>query len=234
METFTPSLDWGNELLTSALWVAKAWAIAAVGTVVVLCPARPVHDMGPAVLAHHRRLLQGPRKHPGVGTPGRAAAVGDDRRAPRRAVQLSVQRPVLGAPGRVRRRRGRERRCESTAFGSRLGSSFALIIADIVRTLLDTYLMQRFIIRWRVWLTHRLTGDWLDGDAYYRGTVRRRSDRQSGPAHPAGHRHLHHRHRPGNQHADRRNGPNAAIRHGFRHRVDGRVHSDLCGVLQAR
>ena len=29
--------------------------------------------------------------------------------------------------------------------------------------------MQRFIIRWRVWLTHRLTGDWLDGDAYYRG-----------------------------------------------------------------
>ena len=29
--------------------------------------------------------------------------------------------------------------------------------------------MQRFIIRWRVWLTHRVTGDWLDGDAYYRG-----------------------------------------------------------------
>jgi len=44
-----------------------------------------------------------------------------------------------------------------------------LIIVDIVRTVLDTYLMQRFIIRWRVWLTHRLTGDWLDGDAYYRG-----------------------------------------------------------------
>ena len=35
--------------------------------------------------------------------------------------------------------------------------------------MLDIYLMQRFIIRWRVWLTHRLTGDWLDGDAYYRG-----------------------------------------------------------------
>jgi putative ATP-binding cassette transporter len=39
----------------------------------------------------------------------------------------------------------------------------------IIRSLLDVYLMQRFIIRWRVWLTHRLTGDWLDGDAYYRG-----------------------------------------------------------------
>ena len=44
-----------------------------------------------------------------------------------------------------------------------------LITADIVRTVLDTYLMQRFIIRWRVWLTHRLTGDWLADDAYYRG-----------------------------------------------------------------
>jgi vitamin B12/bleomycin/antimicrobial peptide transport system ATP-binding/permease protein len=44
-----------------------------------------------------------------------------------------------------------------------------LAVTDIVRNLLDVYLMQRFIIRWRVWLTHRLTGDWLDGDAYYRG-----------------------------------------------------------------
>ena len=38
-----------------------------------------------------------------------------------------------------------------------------------MRSVLDVYLMQRFIIRWRVWLTHRLTGDWLAGDAYYRG-----------------------------------------------------------------
>jgi putative ATP-binding cassette transporter len=44
-----------------------------------------------------------------------------------------------------------------------------LAVSDIVRNLLDVYLMQRFIIRWRVWLTHRLTRDWLDGDAYYRG-----------------------------------------------------------------
>jgi hypothetical protein len=30
METFTPTLDWGNELVTSLLWVAKAWVIGAV------------------------------------------------------------------------------------------------------------------------------------------------------------------------------------------------------------
>ena len=33
---FTPTLDWGNELLTSLVWIAKAWAIAAMGTMVVL------------------------------------------------------------------------------------------------------------------------------------------------------------------------------------------------------
>jgi putative ATP-binding cassette transporter len=44
-----------------------------------------------------------------------------------------------------------------------------LAVTDIVRNLLDVYLMQRFIIRWRVWLTRRLTRDWLDRDAYYRG-----------------------------------------------------------------
>jgi putative ATP-binding cassette transporter len=44
-----------------------------------------------------------------------------------------------------------------------------LATTHIVRTLVDLYLMQRFIIAWRVWLTHRLTGDWLDGRAYYRG-----------------------------------------------------------------
>ncbi|MDT5264644.1 MAG: vitamin B12/bleomycin/antimicrobial peptide transport system ATP-binding/permease protein [Mycobacterium sp.] len=65
---------------------------------------------------------------------------------------------------------------EGAAKDSAIGSFWwsililvALIAVDIVRTVLDLYLMQRFIIRWRVWLTHRLTGDWLDGDAYYRG-----------------------------------------------------------------
>ncbi len=32
----------------------------------------------------------------------------------------------------------------------------------------DIYLTQRFIIAWRMWLTARLTDDWLDGKAYYR------------------------------------------------------------------
>ncbi len=36
MDTFSWSLDWGNELLTSLIWIARAWAIAAVATLVIL------------------------------------------------------------------------------------------------------------------------------------------------------------------------------------------------------
>ena len=33
---FTPSLDWGTALVSSLLWIAKAWAVAAVATLVAL------------------------------------------------------------------------------------------------------------------------------------------------------------------------------------------------------
>lgn len=47
---------------------------------------------------------------------------------------------------------------------------FALLATvHVIRTMLDIYLMQRFIIRWRVWLTGKLTNDWLDHRSYYRG-----------------------------------------------------------------
>ena len=44
-----------------------------------------------------------------------------------------------------------------------------MAVLHIARFMLDIYLMQHFIVAWRVWLTDRLTGDWLEGRAYYRG-----------------------------------------------------------------
>ena len=38
----------------------------------------------------------------------------------------------------------------------------------VVRLLLDLYLMQRFIMRWRIWLSHRFVDDWLGDFAYFR------------------------------------------------------------------
>src|SRR6476661_8467414 len=46
---------------------------------------------------------------------------------------------------------------------------FAILATiHVARVMLDLFLMQRFMLRWRAWLTHRLTDDWLDGKAYYR------------------------------------------------------------------
>ncbi len=54
-------------------------------------------------------------------------------------------------------------------FWMAIATFCVLASVNIVRFVLDVYLTQRFIIRWRVWLTHRLTGDWLQGAAFYRG-----------------------------------------------------------------
>ena len=43
-----------------------------------------------------------------------------------------------------------------------------LAVLLVTRMVVDLYITQRFMLRWRAWLTDRLTGDWLDGRAYYR------------------------------------------------------------------
>ena len=45
---------------------------------------------------------------------------------------------------------------------------FIIAVAQVARILIDLFMMQRFMLAWRIWLTDRLTGDWLDGRAYYR------------------------------------------------------------------
>ncbi|PRC53076.1 multidrug ABC transporter ATP-binding protein, partial [Mycobacterium sp. ITM-2017-0098] len=43
-----------------------------------------------------------------------------------------------------------------------------LAVCFVVRLLLDMYLTQRFIMRWRIWLSRRFIDDWLGDLAYYR------------------------------------------------------------------
>jgi putative ATP-binding cassette transporter len=168
METFTPSLDWGDELITSALWVARAWAIAAVGMVVVL-----------ALLARYTTWGRQFWRITGDYFKGRqsivvwallsvllASVMIDVRLGVLFSYQSNDQFSALQAAFQGS---GAAKDAAKHGFWISMLILAGLIIADIVRTVLDLYLMQRFIIRWRVWLTHRLTADWLDGDAYYRG-----------------------------------------------------------------
>lgn len=58
---------------------------------------------------------------------------------------------------------------DQTAFWYFLGIFAVLAAIHVLRALFNYYLTQAFNICWRVWLTERLTGDWMNGDAYYRG-----------------------------------------------------------------
>ncbi|QXH48601.1 ABC transporter ATP-binding protein/permease [Pseudomonas xanthosomatis] len=58
---------------------------------------------------------------------------------------------------------------DQTAFWYLLGVFAVLATIHVLRALFTFYVTQAFNIRWRVWLTERLSADWMRGDAYYRG-----------------------------------------------------------------
>ena len=167
METFTPSLNWGDELVGSALWVAKAWVFAAIGVVVVCALLARYTTWGRQFWRVTGDYFKGRESVPVWALLGVLLAL----------VMIDVRLVVLltyqsndqfSAMQAAFEGEGQAKDAAIHGFWVAILILAALIVAKVARTLLDTYLMQRFIIRWRVWLTHRLTDDWLDGDAYYR------------------------------------------------------------------
>src|SRR5690349_20790938 len=171
MEKFKPSIDWGHEVVASALWIVAAWAISAAVVLVVATLLGRYTTWG-------RRFW---RITGGYFT-GRASApvwavlavlLGSVIVEVRLQVLLSYYNNDLysalqvafqgtGAGNAAQRNSGIH------GFWVALGTFCVLAALRISRIVFDTYLTQRFLIRWRVWLTDRLTGDWLDGHAYYR------------------------------------------------------------------
>ena len=172
MEMFTQSLDWGNEILASLLWVAKAWAVGALSMVVVLAGLARFTVWG-------RQFW---RVTSGYFTGRQSIPVWALLAVLLLSVMVSVRMDVLFSYYANDQFTALQVAFEGTGAGNDAVRDsgiagfwksiviFAMLVtADITRTLLDLYLMQYFIVRWRVWLTDRLTGDWLDDRAYYRG-----------------------------------------------------------------
>jgi putative ATP-binding cassette transporter len=168
---FTPTLDWGNELLTSLWWIAKAWAIAAVATLVVLVALERFTKWG-------RQFW---RVTGGYFTGRESVRVWVWLAVLLLSVVMGVRIDVLLSF------QGNDMMSSFQSIASGLTSGDAgvsssgkngfwlsiivfsvLASIHVARTMLDLFLMQRFMLRWRAWLTARLTGDWLEGKAYYR------------------------------------------------------------------
>jgi putative ATP-binding cassette transporter len=169
---FTPTLDWGNELLTSLVWIAKGWAIAAVATMVILVLIARFTTWGKQYWRITGPYFTGPESVKvwlwlavlllsviaGVRIDVLLSFQGND-------MMTSFQTVSAGIGNG-----GDEAVKSSGAHGFWMSMLIFSILATIhvARVMLDLYLMQRFMLRWREWLTDRLTGDWLDGKAYYR------------------------------------------------------------------
>ncbi|MDT5018894.1 MAG: vitamin B12/bleomycin/antimicrobial peptide transport system ATP-binding/permease protein, partial [Mycobacterium sp.] len=172
METFKPSIDWGNELIPSLIWIAKAWAISTICVLIVCVLLARFTVWGRQFWRVTEGYFKGRESVPvwalfgvlllsvvaGVRLDVLLSFYGNDLYS---ALQIAFQ----GAGS------GNEAVKQSGVRGFWFSLVIFAILATIhvVRTMLDIYLMQRFIISWRVWLTDRLTGDWMDHRAYYRG-----------------------------------------------------------------
>ena len=171
MDLFTPTLEWGSELTTSLWWIAKAWLIAAVSTLVV-------------VTAIGRFTVWGRQfwRITGAYFVGRdsikvwlwlAALLLSVITGVRLTVLFSYQSNDLMTSFQVVASglAGHDQAVKDSGahgFWMSIGIFSLLAVLHVCRIMLDLFMTQRFILRWRAWLTDRLTGDWLDGKAYYR------------------------------------------------------------------
>ncbi|MBV9639392.1 MAG: ABC transporter ATP-binding protein/permease [Mycobacteriaceae bacterium] len=172
MEKFRPSIDWGNELVASLLWILGAWAISAGCVLVFAVLLIRYSRWGWRFWRITGEYFTGAASVPVWGMV--AVLLLSVIASVRLEVLLSyynndlysaLQMAFQGAGAHNAALRG----SGVHGFWVAIGIFCILATIHIARIVFDTYLTQRFIIRWRVWLTDRLTGDWLAGRAYYRG-----------------------------------------------------------------
>jgi putative ATP-binding cassette transporter len=172
VELFKPSINWGHALADSFSWVALAWVISAVSAVVVLALLRAITPWGRQFWRITGDYFVGRDSWRvwlmlGVLLLSVVIAVRLNVLFSYQANDLnsSIQTAVQGMATHDKAVK------QSGVHGFWMSILIFSIMAvlHISRFMLDIYLMQRFIVAWRVWLTERLTGDWLEGRAYYRG-----------------------------------------------------------------
>lgn len=169
---FVPTLDWGQELLTSLQWIGQAWLIAAVVTLLICVLIAKYTVWGRQFWRITGDYFKGPDSVKvwlwlavillsvmvGVRLTVLFSFQGNDMMTALQAVAGG-----LATGDDDVRNSGRD------GFYMSMIVFSVLAFLHVARIMLDLFITQRFMLAWRAWLTDRLTGDWLDGKAYYRG-----------------------------------------------------------------
>jgi vitamin B12/bleomycin/antimicrobial peptide transport system ATP-binding/permease protein len=171
-ELFTPSYPWAKAPLDSLIWIGKAWVISAVCLMIVLVILRSTTVWGRQYWRITRGYFVGPQ----------SVRVWLMLGVLLLSIVVSVRLDVLFSYQGNDLYTGAQTAFEGAGSGNNavfqsgkhgfwlsIGVFSVLATLYIARLMVDLYLTQRFIIAWRVWLTDHLTGDWLNGHAYYRG-----------------------------------------------------------------
>jgi vitamin B12/bleomycin/antimicrobial peptide transport system ATP-binding/permease protein len=171
MEMFSPSLDWGAELAVSLLWIAKVWVYTAVPTMLVLVLIAKFTTWGRQFWRVTGGYFTGPESVKvwlwlsalllsvisGVRLQVLFSYYSNDLMS---AAQTAFE--GMGGGNDAVKQSGVD------GFWWALIHFGILATVHVARVMLDLFMMQRFTLAWRAWLTDRLTGDWLDRKAYYR------------------------------------------------------------------
>ena len=171
-EGFKPSIDWSSELVESTWWVLKAFGITAVCVAIVLVLLGVATTWGRQWWRITGPYFTGPgcaRVWLTVGVLLLSTIIGvrievllsyysNDLYS---ALQVAFEgfagdKPDVAKSG-------------TSGFWVSIGIFCILATIHVTRVMVDLFITQRFILAWRTWLTDRLTNDWLDEFAYYRG-----------------------------------------------------------------
>ena len=169
---FSPTLDWGHELLASLKWIGQAWLIAAVATLLICVLIAKYTVWGRQFWRITGDYFKGPESVKvwlwlavillsvvsGVRLSVLFTFQGSDM-----MTSFQVVASGVAAGDDAIKNSGRD------GFYMSMLVFSALAVLHVARIMFDLFVTQRFMLAWRAWLTDRLTGDWLDGKAYYRG-----------------------------------------------------------------
>lgn len=166
---FRPSIDWNAEFAHSALWVVETFAVTAPCVLLVLFLVGRLTEWGRQFRRVSGEYFTGPQSIPVWAA--LAGLLVSTIVLVRISVLLSYYANDLFTALQVAF--GGDTAAGAAGFWATMVVFAVLAACFVARLLIDLYLTQRFIMRWRIWLSRRLIGDWLDGQAYYRGRFSR-------------------------------------------------------------
>lgn len=168
---FRPSIDWGTELLHSTVWVLTCFAVAAPCLLLALGAVGRYTEWGRQFWRITGPYFTGRQSIPVWAQ--LAALLVSSIVLVRISVLLSYYANDLFTSLQVAFEGGPDDASGEQGFWATMLVFVVLAFCFVVRLLVDLYLTQRFIMRWRIWLSRRLIDDWLDRHAYYRGRFSR-------------------------------------------------------------